>query len=323
MIRNQWYVTLESREVRPGRPVGVRRLGEDMVFFRDSSGAVHCLTDKCAHRGASLSHGRIIGDRVQCPFHGLRFAADGKCVLIPANGRDAPVPSNFKVVSYPVHESQGFVWIYWGDGAPAEPPRFFEDIDSRFSSLTWIDPWACHYTRCIENQLDVVHLPFVHYNTIGRGNAVLVNGPRVEWKGNDLFVYVYNEKDAGQSPRRPEDTPMPVPGQFHLQFRMPHLWQNWIAEGLRIFIAFVPVDDANTLLYLRFYQKFLRIPLLRGLMNLIGKAQSIVIARQDKRVVLTQVPKKSELKMGENLIQGDLPVLEYRRKRAELKKDTV
>jgi phenylpropionate dioxygenase-like ring-hydroxylating dioxygenase large terminal subunit len=243
--------------------------------------------------------------------------------MIPANGSTAEVPANFRVAAFPVKESNGFIWIYWGDGEPSAPPRFFEDIDGKFSSMTWIDHWACHYSRCIENQLDVVHLPFVHHNTIGRGNATIVNGPRIEWKGNDLFTYVYNAVDAGQKPKKPEATPIPVPGQFHLQFRMPHIWQNWIAEGLRVFIAFVPVDEENTLLYLRFYQKFLRLPVLRGLMNLVGKLQSIVIARQDKRVVLTQIPKRTELKMGENLIQGDLPILEYRRRRAEMKNERI
>jgi phenylpropionate dioxygenase-like ring-hydroxylating dioxygenase large terminal subunit len=321
MIRNQWYVVLEGRQVPKGVPIGVKRLGEDLVLWRDESGTISCISDKCPHRGASLSHGKIIGNHVRCPFHGLRFDGTGKCRIIPANGRDAPVPPNFKVVSYPAHESHGLVWIFWGDGKPEGPPRFFEDIGRGFSYASWIDHWACHYTRCIENQLDVVHLPFVHYNTIGRGNATLVNGPRIEWKGNDLFVYVYNAVDKGQKPQKPEEMQVPVPGQFHLQFRMPHIWQNWIAEKLRIFIAFVPVDEENTLLYLRFYQGFIRVPGLRALVNAIGKLQSIVIARQDKRVVLTQVPTRTELKMGENLIQGDLPIFEYRRRRAEMKRE--
>jgi hypothetical protein len=81
----------------------------------------------------------------------------------------------------------------------------------------------------------------------------------------------------------------------------------------------VPVDEANTLLYLRFYQSFVRVPVLREIANYMGKLQSIVIARQDKRVVLTHIPKRSELKMGENLIQGDLPIVEYRKKRASMK----
>ncbi len=107
MIRNQWYVVLESRQVPKGKPVGFRRLGENLVFWRDASGKLSCASDICAHRGASLSHGKIVGDFVQCPFHGLKFDGTGRCRLIPANGRAAAVPGNFKVFAYPVSESNG------------------------------------------------------------------------------------------------------------------------------------------------------------------------------------------------------------------------
>jgi phenylpropionate dioxygenase-like ring-hydroxylating dioxygenase large terminal subunit len=318
MIRNQWYVILEGREIRRGKPFGVVRLGEKLVLWRDDAGALHCVADKCAHRGASLTAGKVVDGLIRCPFHGIRFDGTGTGQLIPANGRGTPVPPNFHIVSYPVHEEQGLVWIYWGDGEPDTLPHFFQDIGPEFSYSRWIDRWECHYTRCIENQLDVAHLPFVHYNTIGRGNATLVDGPRAEWDGNDLYVYVYNAGDNGRTPRKPEETPVPEPRQFHLQLRMPHIWQNWIGERIRILIAFVPVDENNTLLYLRFYQSIVGIPLLRTLFNFVGKLQSIVIVRQDKRVVLTQIPNRSELRMGENLLQADLPILEYRRRRAAM-----
>ena len=54
MIRNQWYVVLESQEVKH-KPIGVTRMGEKLVFWRDAQGQVHCLRDRCAHRGAALS----------------------------------------------------------------------------------------------------------------------------------------------------------------------------------------------------------------------------------------------------------------------------
>ena len=62
MIRNQWYVVLESQEVK-AKPVGVTRMGEKLVFWRDGQGRVHCLFDKCCHRGAALSAGRCEGER--------------------------------------------------------------------------------------------------------------------------------------------------------------------------------------------------------------------------------------------------------------------
>ena len=92
MIPNQWYAVLESREVKRGKPVGVTRLGEKMVFWRDRAGKVVAQSDLCPHRGVALSAGELKGDCIMCPFHGFEFDASGKCVVIPANGRNTPVP---------------------------------------------------------------------------------------------------------------------------------------------------------------------------------------------------------------------------------------
>ncbi|MEJ2412726.1 MAG: hypothetical protein P8Y34_06995 [Anaerolineales bacterium] len=84
-------------------------------------------------------------------------------------------------------------------------------------------------------------------------------------------------------------------------------------------IGFAPVDDENTVLYLRFYQSFLTLPLLGKLIAQLSMPANVFIAHQDRRVVVTQQPRPSAYKMNEKLIQGDLPIIEYRKKRAELK----
>jgi phenylpropionate dioxygenase-like ring-hydroxylating dioxygenase large terminal subunit len=249
MIRNQWYVVLDSSEVKSGRPLGVLRMGEELVFWRDEQGQVACLRDLCAHRGAALSAGSVHDGCIACPFHGIRYDGQGRGRLIPANGAHAPVPDRFRVQAYPTFEAHGFIWIWWGERSPEDlaPPPFFADIDDTFTYASVHDRWSAHYSRAIENQLDVVHLPFVHYNTIGRGNRTLVNGPVTEWIDENLmFVYVYNEVDHGQKPRRPEEIPGPY-GPFRLEFQFPNLWQNHLSERARIVVAFVPVDDGNSI----------------------------------------------------------------------------
>jgi phenylpropionate dioxygenase-like ring-hydroxylating dioxygenase large terminal subunit len=321
MIPRQWYVVMDSRQVKR-EPVGVTRMGEKLVFWRDHSGAVSCLRDQCAHRGAKLSKGQVRHGHLQCPFHGFEYDASGKVTHIPANGKETPVPARFRVHSYPTHEAHDFIWIWWGENPPADlrAPRFFDDIDEDFSHGRVYDPWEAHYSRVIENQLDVVHLPFVHHNTIGRGGRTLVDGPGVEWVDEDMFfVYVYNRVDDGRPPLRPSEVPVPNPrDDFKLEFIFPNLWQNHIDEDVRIVAAFVPVDAEHTLLYLRFYQKFVRLPLLRDIINALAMPFNLFIAHQDRRVVETQRPKPSALRMEEQLIQGDRPIVEYRRRRKEL-----
>jgi phenylpropionate dioxygenase-like ring-hydroxylating dioxygenase large terminal subunit len=324
MIPDQWYVVMDSDQVK-GRPVDVTRMGEKLVFWRDHRSRVSCLRNKCVHRGAELSKGQVIHGHIQCPFHGFEYDTTGRVTLIPANGRNTPVTERFKVRSYPVYEAHGFVWIWWGEEPPEDlrQPRFFDDIDANFSYGKIYDPWDAHYSRVIENQLDVAHLPFVHHNTIGRGNRTLVDGPVVKWDGKDKFcVYVFNRVDDNTPPRRPEEIAHPEQG-FHLEFIFPNLWQNYISDKTRIVAAFVPVDEAHTILYLRFYQAFVRVPVLRDLFNWVAMPPNRYIAHQDQRVVLTQQPKPSGLRIGEQLIQADRPIVEYRRRRQALLEDAA
>lgn len=323
MIRNQWYVVLDSQEVRD-RPVGVTRLGEKMVFWRDGQGQVHCAVDRCPHRGVALSAGEVVNGHLQCPFHGIEYNANGACVHIPANGRGGMIPKKMRLHTYPTYEAHSFIWIWWGEGPPEGEPLFFDNIDDTFFYGTAIDPWDAHYSRVIENQLDVVHLPFIHRNTIGRGNRVVVDGPVVEWRGDKmLYTYVFNRVDDGTPPRKPSELSPKQASSVHLEFIMPNLWQNYISDKVRVLAAFVPVDDAHTLLYLRFYQKFLPVPLLGNLVARLAMPFNLRVAHEDRRVVITQQPKVSGLRTGEVLIQGDRPIIEYRRKRLALQKRDV
>ena len=321
MIPKQWYVVMDSTQVR-GKPVGVVRMGEKLVFWRDSSGKVNCLRDKCVHRGVQLSKGKVIGDRIQCPFHGLEYDSSGKVTVIPANSRNTPVPDRFQVSGYPTYEAHSFIWIWWGENSPSDlpPPRFFTDIDDSLSYGRAYDHWNAHYSRVIENQLDAAHLPFVHNNTIGRGNRTIVDRPLLQWLDGDMFyVFVHSRVDDGTPPLKPEQMPTPDPVKdFKLEFIFPNLWQNYLDEKVRVMVAFVPVDQENTILYLRFYQKFMRVPVLRNLIARLSTPFNLIITHQDRRVVVTQQPKASALQIGEQLFQADRPIIEYRMRRQEL-----
>jgi phenylpropionate dioxygenase-like ring-hydroxylating dioxygenase large terminal subunit len=322
MIRNQWYAVLESKEVKKGKLLGVTRLGERLVFWRDEQGKVICLFDKCVHRGASIAAGRMNGEHAACPFHGFRYDATGRVVLIPANGKAAKVPEQFAVHSYPTAERHDMIFIWWGDAREKLPEvPHFDDIDDKFPYSTTVHKWPVHYSRAVENQLDLVHVPFVHYDSIGKGNRTLVNGPVEQITGgNQIVFWVYNDVDSGQTPKKAEELPPPDEKRQHIHFIFPNIWQNYIIPQLRVFVAFVPVDESNSLIYLRNYQRFSSIPGLRQLIDYFNMRFSIKVLNQDRRVVITQLPIKTELKMDEKLIKGDLPIVTYRRIRDELKK---
>lgn len=322
MIKNQWYVILESNEIKPGKPIGVTRMGEKMVAWRDSAGKAAVMSDLCPHRGVALSIGAVKGDCIQCPFHGFEYDTSGACTYIPANGKNSEPPKAMKVRAYETREAHGFVYIWWGEPRESYPALpFFEAIGEDFVYSTLRDPWATHYSRAIENQLDVVHLPFVHHNTIGRGQKMLVNGPLTKTshprEGQTLLdLWVFNERDEGQKPRRATELTEPQRHPF-LQFIYPNLWHNWIADNIRVLVAFAPVDDENTLMYLRYYHK-VKTPILRQINEFFGNIGNFIIERQDRPVVITQRPPRADLDIGEKLIPGDGPIITYRKIRREL-----
>ncbi len=321
MIRNQWYAVLESWEVKKGKAIGVTRMAEKLVLWRDSNGSLGCLVDKCPHRGVALSLGKVEGECLQCPFHGFEYNSQGTCTLVPANGRKAEPPRALKATHYPVREAHGLVYLWWGEPRTEYPPLpFFESIGDEFVYSTIRDHWATHYSRAIENQLDVVHLPFIHRTTIGRGNKTLINGPLTRISSVDgdhlLELWVFNQVDQDQTPLKASEIPEPT-RHPQLQFRFPNVWQNWIADDLRIMIAFAPIDHENTLMYVRYYHK-VKTPVLRQIYGWVGGISNLVIERQDRRVVITHQPPRPDLGMGEILIPGDRPIIEYRKIRRQL-----
>jgi len=320
MIKNQWYAIMLSKEVK-NKPVGVTRMGEKLVLWRSKDNQINCIYDKCCHRGASLSLGKIVDDKVECPFHGMLYDGSGKVKTIPANGKFSEVEKRYRVNGYKVEDNNGFIWLWYGDQNKENIPTipFFKDLTEGFRYSTFSEVWNVHYTRAIENQLDVVHLPFVHNTTIGKGGKTLINGPVVRWTDNLMTIYVNNIVDDGKTKSLKSNEIKNFEKLFSLQYQVPNIWQNLISDKVRVFAAFAPVDESHTKIYLRFYQKFLPISGLGDFVASFANLFNRIILHQDRRVVLTQIPVKSDFKMDEMLIPGDLPIIQFRKKRDELK----
>lgn len=310
MIENMWYVVLESKEVKTGKLLGVKRLNKSLVFYREDDGSVVCMEDKCSHRGVKLSIGTVKSGCVTCPFHGFEFNSSGECITIPANGKDSKVSSRFNVRTYPTYERNGFIFMYNGE-AKDTIPEYFSGLDE-VSYKTSYNEWNTHYSRTVENQLDVVHLPFVHSSTIGRGNKTLVNGPVTKIDEDKMTIYVYNQVDVGQTPLKASEM-TDLDSYFKLKFIMPNLWQNKINDKLSIVAAFAPVDEETTVIYLRSYQSFVNVPVIRSGVLFMLDRFNLKVLNEDKRVVLTQTPINTHGDIKENLIPGDLPIGQYRR----------
>ena len=123
MIKNQWYAVLSSDSVRKGKICAARRFGEELLFFRDKEGRAGCVSSLCAHRGADLGKGCIKDGNISCPFHGIEYDVDGKCIYVPSDGRASDLDhSRFDLKRYPLREIGGIVFIWYGDREPDSEP---------------------------------------------------------------------------------------------------------------------------------------------------------------------------------------------------------
>jgi phenylpropionate dioxygenase-like ring-hydroxylating dioxygenase large terminal subunit len=174
-VRNAWYVAAWSEEITDtllSRTI----MNEPIVLFRGADGKAAALEDRCCHRGAPLTHGRLVDGCVQCGYHGLEFDGSGACVKVP--GQDN-VPAQAKVISYPIVERQHFVWIWMGDPALADESKLIDypylDQTDQWPSKKGLIEVEANYMMLVDNLMDLTHLGFVHVNTIGGDPEVHVN----------------------------------------------------------------------------------------------------------------------------------------------------
>ncbi len=316
MIPNMWYAVLESKEVKPGKPVAFKRLNEEMVFWCDKAGKIVAMRDICPHRQSKLSPGKIVDGNIQCHFHGFQYDREGACQLIPANGRNGPKPKIFQCKIFPVQEAFGLIWVWNGEPREEYPPLpFFDDLDD-YTYASFQKHWDVHYTRVIEGQLDISHLPFVHPNTIGRGQQTLVNGPYTTLENDKIRVWVSNQPDAGLPALKPSEVP-PQNRAPDLLFNYPNIWQLRLGEGIRNLIISAPIDDDNTMLYVRTYQNSVGIPFVGRLIAVMSNQFNKLVLSEDYAITVTQTPKKGGLDAG-NFIPGDRPIALYLQHRNHL-----
>ncbi|MDX2221527.1 MAG: aromatic ring-hydroxylating dioxygenase subunit alpha [Rhodospirillaceae bacterium] len=165
MFINFWYPACESGDVTD-KPLYVTMLGLPFVVFRDGQGQARVLSNVCVHRGASLAHGKVKGDTIECPYHGWQFrGADGLCTKIPSLGKDGKIPARAKVDSYPVQEKYGLIFAFLGDLPEAERPPLMDIPEwgkDGWAITRMTNQWKANYLRAQENTLDPAHTEFVH-----------------------------------------------------------------------------------------------------------------------------------------------------------------
>lgn len=248
LLRRYWIPALPSSELPEpdSDPVTFRRLGEDLIAFRNSEGVVGVLDELCTHRGASLKFGRVEDCGIRCLYHGWKYGVDGTIHETP-NHPNSRFRQKIKAPSYPVFEGGDIVWIYMG---PAElmpkPPnyRWVEGTNRRVHEF--IQP-NCNFVQALEGGLDSSHVGILHGDEmslatkgefdpsgIGADRYPTTDvAPRLEVENTDFgFHYAAIREGLDEGTSYVRITPYILP------------WQTSPAGGS--FVLRVPRDDDST-----------------------------------------------------------------------------
>ena len=187
-----WY-GVEHSAALVAAPRQVTLLEANYVLYRDANGAPHAALDRCPHRGASFKQGWMDGNCLRCPYHGWAFDEQGRCVKIPADLPGVPISANARLNLVPVAEKSGFIWIFPGDPAKADPgliPDFPEFDAPGWRAVSGEYVWSANFSRVVESGLDTSHAPFVHKNFFGNRDDAVIHPLEVKDDGASVGCMV-------------------------------------------------------------------------------------------------------------------------------------
>jgi phenylpropionate dioxygenase-like ring-hydroxylating dioxygenase large terminal subunit len=261
-MRRYWLPAALSTELpdADGAPVRVRLLGEDLIAFRDTDGAVGLVDAFCPHRRAPMFFGRNEACGLRCVYHGWKFDRDGTCVDMPSEPADSLFKTKVTIGAYPTHEAGGLIWAYLGPPAQRPPVPEGELLRAPASHRhVSKNIEECNYLQALEGGFDSAHVTILHNQNIGdrsflRDFAATI--PRIDVEPTDYgMLYTGIRTRGGRQHVRVYHYVMPV-----MQIRGQNI--AFDPEILTINGHFwVPIDDHHTATYNWMYSDNPAIPL--------------------------------------------------------------
>lgn len=165
VLRRFWYPVMPMQSLANG-PQTFELLQHPLVLWLDEQGTPCAAEDRCCHRSAKLSLGKVVEGNIACPYHGWQFNSQGACVAVPQQGCE--ISPSYKVTVYACTERYGYAWVCLADDPVVEIPEIEEVADPAYRSIPeFYETWKCAGLRVMENEFDLAHPAFVHQGTFG------------------------------------------------------------------------------------------------------------------------------------------------------------
>jgi phenylpropionate dioxygenase-like ring-hydroxylating dioxygenase large terminal subunit len=253
LMRQYWIPAVLTNElpITDGPPMRVKLLGEELIAFRTTSGAVGLIQNACPHRGASMFFGRNEEDGLRCVYHGWKFDVSGACVDMPSEPAESNFKNKVRTKAYPTQERNGIIWAYLG---AREVPPPLPDLEANMlddaETHIYLYSVANNWMQGWEGEMDTVHAAFLHSGATRVEDTIPGTFAYYQAKQRDArFSVIDTEWGTSYGVRRPaeEDT---------YYWRIAHQLLPFYAMvptgvlGLEIrFRAYVPLDDNNTMVW--------------------------------------------------------------------------
>lgn len=259
ILKNVWYVVALSSDVKAGKMKSVVLDGQPIVLARKPNGEVYAIRDICPHRGIPFSYGRMVGDQVECPYHGWKFNSQGVCTEIPSlcEGQDLDC-TKIKVRNYPIIEKQGMIWAFLGekDGPSQDkipqPPTMAELPMDAKPEIVKFSLFPCHIDHAVIGLMDPAHGPYVHKSWFWRSE-------RSSYEKRKKFAPVnYGFQMVRHQPSKNSKAYKILGGQptTEITFTLPSVRVEHIKVGkgnVYSFTALCPIGPMQTMVYSLLY----------------------------------------------------------------------
>lgn len=253
LLRRYWQPVLAAGELSADKPLlAIRRLGEDLVIYRLTDGSYGLAAEKCPHRFASLAYGRVDDEGIRCPYHGWKFAKDGRCVEQPAEPSGSRMKDQITQKSYPVQLLGGLLFAYMGP-LPAPPlPRW--DVLAWENGKRYVQKHSvldCNWLQCMENSVDPSHLYWLHGRTAHLAKTVDHYEEEHDFIVFDYGIMKKRTTPAHSSGGKPEVDQHPLIFPNTLRHVSKDRRTGKIKHNVQ---CRVPVDDTHTQVYMAIFE---------------------------------------------------------------------